>query len=163
MSPKAQKVSLKLHFQCYHYFSNINLEISSSILQEKNIYLCFKLYVFLRFRDLLYSSWIQYRNTFIDYVFSSIYVFCYRERLLRFVCSLEDMECIAAPLQHTLLKKNLGNALMLSQVISFNIDSVEDEMKFIFSKACCQLNFRVTKKWRKCDFILNVPASTVYR
>ena len=61
----------------------------------------------------------------------------FRERLLQFIFSLDDMDSIQAPAQHNLLKRNLGCAQTLVQIVSFNIDSVEEEMKFMFTKECC--------------------------
>ena len=63
----------------------------------------------------------------------------YRERFLRFVFSRDELDTIPVSTQHNLLKRNLGCIQMLSQIISFNIDSVQGEMEFIFSKECCQL------------------------
>jgi hypothetical protein len=46
------------------------------------------------------------------------------------------MNSILAPAKHNLLKKNLGYALTLTQLVPFNIDSVEEEMEFMFTKEC---------------------------
>ena len=68
-----------------------------------------------------------------------LFYFCFRERVLRFVFCMEDMDTIPAPAAHKLLKRNLGSVLMLTQIISFNINNVEEETKFIFSKEYFQL------------------------
>ena len=44
------------------------------------------------------------------------------------------MDNIPAPTQHNLLKSNLGNTQMLAQIVTFNMDSLQDEMQFIFTK-----------------------------
>ena len=56
---------------------------------------------------------------------------------MQFIFSLDVMDSIQAPAQHNLLKRNLGCAQTLVQIVSFNIDSVEEEMKFMFTKECC--------------------------
>jgi hypothetical protein len=47
------------------------------------------------------------------------------------------MDRISAPAQHNLLKRNLGYALTLTQLVPYNIDSAEEEMEFMFTKECC--------------------------
>jgi hypothetical protein len=56
---------------------------------------------------------------------------------LLFVFSVDEMDRISAPGQHNLLKRNLGYALTLTQLVPFSIDSVEEEMEFMFTKECC--------------------------
>ena len=49
--------------------------------------------------------------------------------------SLDDMDKIPALTQHQLLRRNLGCIQMLTQIISFNLNDVEEETKFIWTKA----------------------------
>ena len=65
----------------------------------------------------------------------------YRERILTFAFSLEDMESIPASQQACLLKRNLNCTEMLVRLISFNMNNVQEKMEFMFSPAGCQLKY----------------------
>ena len=69
--------------------------------------------------------------------------------MLRFVFSLDDMDKVPALTQHQLLRRNLGCIQMLTQIISFNLNDVEEETKFIWTKA----GFQLTNKHDILDYL----------
>ena len=66
----------------------------------------------------------------------------FRERILNFVCSGEDMESLSTSTQFSLLKKNLTGALVLLKYIGLNKKSIKEEMSFIFTNVDLE-QFRV--------------------
>ena len=74
--------------------------------------------------------------------------------MLRFVFSLDDMDKVPALAQHQLLRRNLGCIQMLTQIISFNLNDVEEETKFIWTKAGFQF-----KNMHDILYYLNEPFS----
>ena len=57
-----------------------------------------------------------------------------RERVIRFLFTLDDMRNLSSPAQHSLLRSNLSNVQMLAQIFTCNLRTIQDEVSFIFSQ-----------------------------
>ena len=58
----------------------------------------------------------------------------FRERVIRFLFTLDDMRNLSGPLQHNLLRSNLCKVQMLAQIYTCNLRTLQEEVSFIFSK-----------------------------
>ena len=100
-------------------------------------------------KEVLQLSRLQTRSVVYDWRF--LQFFLKRERHLRFAFSLEAMASIPAPEQHSLLQRNLACTEMMVPVFAFNINSVEEEMEFIYSQVGCLFSEY------KIYFSINIP------
>jgi hypothetical protein len=68
----------------------------------------------------------------------------FRERVLNFVSSVDDLARLPKSKQFSLLKKNLPEAVVLTKVLGFNMRTWKEEMGFVFTNPDIQ-QFKVGK------------------
>ena len=94
-----------------------------------------------------------------------------RQRILNFLTSLDELNCLPVETQFSLLKKSLPEAVMMAKVWGFNNQSLEDEIGLVFADRdlrqlevkfyfCIFLQESEMVKDKKLNHFINFPQET---